>query len=137
MTDESDDLRRNLKDAQRAATKNTDSSLDQARIKELEKQLNEASTMLLDLEIKMESAAVDADDDYSEVETDELKALQSELNLVREQTEKDIQAMQLKVQNSEKMNLALKKKILSMQTLANQEVLPDEPPQEKKKGWWK
>ena len=93
--------------------------------------------MLLDLEIKMESAAVDADDDYSEVETDELKALQSELNLVREQTEKDIQAMQLKVQNSEKMNLALKKKILSMQTLANQEVLPDEPPQEKKKGWWK
>ncbi len=137
MTDESDDLRRNLKDAQRAATKNTDSSLDQARIKELEKQLNEASTMLLDLEIKMESAAVDADDDYSEVETDEIKALQSELNLVREQTEKDIQAMQLKVQNSEKMNLALKKKILSMQTLANQEVLPDEPPQEKKKGWWK
>ena len=45
--------------------------------------------------------------------------------------------MQLKVENSEKMNLALKKKILTMQALANQEVLPEKTQKEKKKGWWK
>jgi hypothetical protein len=38
---------------------------------------------------------------------------------------------------NEKMNLALKKKILTMQTLANQEVLPEKTQKEKKKGWWK
>ena len=93
--------------------------------------------MLLDLEIKIESTAVDVDEEPSEEEANELKALQSELNLVREQTEKDIQAMHTKVESSEKMNLALKKKILSMQTLANQDVLMDESTKEKKKSWWK
>ncbi|MEO1897995.1 MAG: hypothetical protein ABGX36_09325, partial [Cycloclasticus sp.] len=63
---------------------------------------------------------------------------QSELNLVREQTESDIQAMQVKLGNNEKMNLALKKKILSMQTLANQEQESNElEPEKEKKGWWK
>ena len=138
MVDESAGLRRKLKDVERVAVKNSDNSADQARIQELEEQLNEASTMLLDLEVKMETSLVGDDAaDISEGESDELKALQSELNLVREQTEKDIQAMQAKVENSEKMNLALKRKVISMQTLANQDVLPEEPPQVKKKGWWK
>jgi hypothetical protein len=36
------------------------------------------------------------------------------------------------------MNLALKKKILSMQTLANQEQESNElEPEKEKKGWWK
>jgi hypothetical protein len=57
---------------------------------------------------------------------------------VREQTESDIQAMQVKLGNNEKMNLALKKKILSMQTLANQEQESNElEPEKEKKGWWK
>ena len=138
MVDESAGLRRKLKDVERVAVKNSDNSADQARIQELEEQLNEASTMLLDLEVKMETSLVGDDAaDISEGDSDELKALQSELNLVREQTEKDIQAMQAKVENSEKMNLALKRKVISMQTLANQDVLPEEPPQVKKKGWWK
>jgi len=137
MADESAGLHRKLKDAERVAAKNSDNSADQARIQELEEQLNEASTMLLDLEIKMETSLVAEDAGISDEETNELKALQSELDLVREQTEKDIQAMQVKVENSEKMNLALKRKMLSMQTLANQDVLPEEPPQGKKKGWWK
>ncbi len=56
---------------------------------------------------------------------------------MREQTEKDIQAMQVKLENSEKMNLALKKKTLSMQALANQEVVAEEAPKKTRKGWWK
>lgn len=88
-------------------------------------------------EMEMETSVVEIDEEPNEEEKNELKALQSELNLVREQTEKDIQAMQVKLENSEKMNMALKKKILSMQTIANQEVIPEEPSTEKKKGWWK
>jgi len=129
---ESADLRQKLKDAERVTAENSDNGADQARIRELEEQLNEASTKLLDLEIKMQTTVVGHDAD-----SNELKALQSELNLVREQTEKDIQAMQMQVEKSEKMNLVLKKKVISMQTLANQEVLPEQPLQRKKKGWWK
>ena len=134
---ENADLRRRLADVERKASKGVETQAGEARIKELEKQLDEASTMLLDLEIKIESTAVDVDEEPSEEEANELKALQSELNLVREQTEKDIQAMHTKVESSEKMNLALKKKILSMQTLANQDVLTEESTKEKKKSWWK
>ncbi len=134
---ENANMRRRIADVERKASKDVENQVDETRIKELEKQLDEASTMLLDLEIKMESASVDVNEEPSEEENNELKALQSELNLVREQTEKDIQAMQAKVENSEKMNLALKKKILSMQTLANQDVLVEEPTKEKKKSWWK
>ena len=129
---ESADLSQKLKDAERLAAENSDNGADQARIRELEEELNEASTKLLDLEIKMEATVMGRDAD-----SNELKALQSELNLVREQTEKDIQAMQMQVEKSEKMNLALKKKVISMQTLANQDVLPEQPIQGKKKGWWK
>ncbi|MEO1889632.1 MAG: cyclic nucleotide-binding domain-containing protein [Cycloclasticus sp.] len=87
---------------------------------------------------ELERSAVDVDEAPSEEERNELKAVKSELNLVREQTESDIKAMQVKLENSEKMNLALKKKILSMQALANQEQESNElEPEKEKKGWWK
>jgi len=130
-------LERQIVDAQRKVSQALDNKASEERIKELEKQLDDASSMLLDLEIKLESSAVNEELEPTDQEKDELKALQSELDLVREQTEKDLQAMQAKVENSEKMNLALKKKILSMQALANQNVIPEEPVKEKKKGWWK
>ena len=137
LSSKNSDLKHQIVDVERKALKGADTDASEIRIKELEKQLDEASTMLLDLEIKMESSLSDVDEEPAEEEKNVLKALQSELDLVREQTEKDIKAMQVAVENSEKMNLALKKKILSMQTLANQDVLPEEPPKEKKKGWWK
>ena len=130
-------LQTQVTNLERSVAKSSGDDSGEARIQELEKQLDEASTTLLDLEIKIETSVVDIDEEPNEVEKNELKAVQSELNLVREQTEKDIQAMQIKLENSEKMNMALKKKILSMQTIANQEVIPEEPSTEKKKGWWK
>jgi len=87
--------------------------------------------------VLLEQGAADATNKSKEADNDALSALQSELNLVREQTDNDVQFMQEKVQKSEKMNLALKAKIQSMQTLVNEETLPTESePQEKKKGWW-
>jgi len=79
-----------------------------------------------------------AADGREEIDSDALSALQSELNLVREQTEKDVKFMQEKVEKSEKMNGALKAKIKSMQTLANEDIVPKESDSEegKKKGWW-
>lgn len=130
-------LERQIVDAQRKMSQALDNKASEERIKELEKQLDDAYSMLLDLEIKLESSVVNEELESTDQEKDELKALQSELDLVREQTEKDLQAMQAKVENSEKMNLALKKKILSMQALANQHAIPEEPVKEKKKGWWK
>ena len=109
-----------------------------ARVIELESQLDVATSQLLDLEIQLETASVENSDELLEQDDSELMALKSELGLVREQTEKDVAAMQGKLENSEKMNLALKKKILSMQTIANEQVLvPDDEPKTKKKGWWK
>jgi CRP-like cAMP-binding protein/chromosome segregation ATPase/rhodanese-related sulfurtransferase len=137
INNNNNELKHQLEKMERNASSAVESDPAEKRIKELEKQLDEASTMLLDLEIKLETSSSDVVEEPSEEEKNALKALQSELDLVREQTEKDIQAMQLKVENSEKMNLALKKKILTMQTLANQEVLPEKTQKEKKKGWWK
>jgi len=137
INNNNNELKHQLEKMERNASSAVENDPAEKRIKELEKQLDEASTMLLDLEIKLETSSSDVVEESSEEEKNALKALQSELDLVREQTEKDIQAMQLKVENSEKMNLALKKKILTMQTLANQEVLPEKTQKEKKKGWWK
>ncbi|ORU92450.1 MAG: hypothetical protein A6F70_02725 [Cycloclasticus sp. symbiont of Bathymodiolus heckerae] len=129
------DLNGRISSMKKSAPK--DAHADEVRIAELEQQLDDSNSALMDLEIKMETSAVEIDEGPTEEEKSALKALESELNLVREQTEKDILAMQVKVENSEKMNLALKKKILSMQTLANQEIVEEETPKEKKKGWWK
>ena len=124
-------------DAQRRVSQMSDNKASEERIKELEKQLDDASSMLLDLEIKLEASSIGKNLEPSEPEKDALKALQSELDLVREQTEKDLQAMQAKLENSEKINLVLKKKVLSMQALSNQEVAPEESEKEVKKSWWK
>ena len=124
-------------DAQRRVSQMSDNKASEERIKELEKQLDDASSMLLDLEIKLEASSIGKNLEPSEPEKDALKALQSELDLVREQTEKDLQAMQAKLENSEKINLVLKKKVLSMQALSNQEVTPEESEKEVKKSWWK
>jgi CRP-like cAMP-binding protein/rhodanese-related sulfurtransferase len=103
-------------------------------------QIDVLNAQLLDISnsvVRTEAAKEEADSLLHEA-LNELKAVQSELNLVREQTESDIQAMQVKLGNNEKMNLALKKKILSMQTLANQEQESNElEPEKEKKGWWK
>ncbi|HIF18022.1 MAG TPA: hypothetical protein EYQ65_04580 [Cycloclasticus sp.] len=134
---EKDNLRRRVSELERSASKG-DNLNDEVRIRELEQQLDDSNSALMDLEIKMETSIVEVDEAPSEEEKNELKAVQSELNLVREQTESDIQAMQVKLGNNEKMNLALKKKILSMQTLANQEQESNElEPEKEKKGWWK
>ncbi|MBQ0724942.1 MAG: cyclic nucleotide-binding domain-containing protein [Cycloclasticus sp.] len=134
-----EDLQQRINELEKTVSQLSEAGGAGQRIKELEKELDEASSYLMDLEIKLETAKVgDGDDDeLTEEETSELEAIKSELNLVREQTEKDVQAMKLKLANSEKMNLALNKKILSMQTIANQDVTPEEEPTTKKKGWWK
>ncbi|PHS73222.1 MAG: hypothetical protein COB22_02895 [Cycloclasticus sp.] len=109
------------------------------RINELEKQLDDAMSAQLDLEIKLESSsAINAEINMDEI--DELRAAKSELDLVREQTAKDVKAMETKVENSERMNLSLKKKILSMQTLndsENSQATPEDLSHDKKKSWWK
>jgi len=130
-------LQANLRDlAKQTESAVEDVSVD-ARVIALEAELDVATTQLLDMEIKLETSSADVVDTPSVEDVSELKALQSELSLVREQTEKDVSVMQSKLENSEKMNLALKKKLLSMQALANQEAVAVEEPKEKKKGWWK
>lgn len=134
-----EDLQQRINELEKTVSQLSEAGGADQRIKELEKELDDASSYLMDLEIKLETAKVGNDDEgeLTEEETSELDAIKSELNLVREQTEKDVQAMKLKLANSEKMNLALNKKILSMQTIANQDVTPEEEPTTKKKGWWK
>jgi len=85
----------------------------------------------------LEQNIADTANQSKEVDNSALSALQSELDLVREQTEADVQFMQEKVGKSEKMNQELKAKIQSMQTLAGEDALPAETEaKEKKKGWW-
>ncbi|MEH6502347.1 MAG: cyclic nucleotide-binding domain-containing protein [Cycloclasticus sp.] len=135
---EKEGLQKRIEEVVKQSSAANDSVGAESRIKELEKQLDEAATYLLDLEIKLEtSSTVKADEPGNEEDNNALEIVKSELNLVREQTEKDIKAMQVKIENSEKMNMALKKKILSMQTIANQDVMLEDAPEEKKKGWWK
>lgn len=105
------------------------------RVAELEKQLCEATTTLLDLEIKLEGEST-VNESLSKEDTSELLALKSELNLVREQAESDVKTMRAKVENSERMNLSLNKKILSMQAVAAQENEVSMV-SNKKKSWWK
>lgn len=133
---EKDGLQRRVRELERATSSDNNSN-DEARIRELEKQLDDSNSALMDLEIKMETLIVEVDMASNEEDKNELKAVKYELNLVREKTEKDIQAIQMKLENSEKMNLALKKEILSMQALANQEVVAEEAPKKTRKGWWK
>jgi|LWDU01.1.fsa_nt_gi CRP-like cAMP-binding protein/chromosome segregation ATPase/rhodanese-related sulfurtransferase len=133
---EKDGLQRRVRELERATSSDNNSN-DEARIRELEQQLDDSNSALMDLEIKIETLIVEVDVAPNEEDKNELKAVKYELNLVREQTEKDIQAIQMKLENSEKMNLALKKKILSMQALANQEVVAEEAPKKTRKGWWK
>jgi len=106
------------------------------QIKVLEAQLDEAASELMDLEIKMETVTTTTPEKPTKENTGELEAVKSELQLVREQTEKDVRSMQSKLENSEKMNLALKKKVLSMQAFANPEPVKDETVG-RKRNWWK
>jgi len=107
-----------------------------ARVSELESQLEEVTTQLLDLEIKQKLSVVEKVDEPRVESVSELKALQSELSLVREQTEKDVLVMQEKLGHSEKVNMALKKKILSMQGTSKIEEPASGEPKEKAKSWW-
>ena len=135
---EKEDLQQRIEEMVKKPSAASDNVGAESRIKELEKQLDEAATYLLDLEIKLEtSSTINGDEPENKVDNNALEIVKSELNLVREQTEKDIKAMQVKIENSEKMNMALKKKILSMQTIANQDFMLEDTPEEKKKGWWK
>jgi chromosome segregation ATPase/rhodanese-related sulfurtransferase len=135
---EKEDLQQRIEEVVKKPSAASDNVGAESRIKELEKQLDEAATYLLDLEIKLEtSSTINGDEPENKVDNNALEIVKSELNLVREQTEKDIKAMQVKIENSEKMNMALKKKILSMQTIANQDFMLEDTPEEKKKGWWK
>ena len=130
-------LQKSLRNAEKLAASAAEDDANDKRVLELESQLDTATTQLLDLEIKLETSSAETVDGPSDEESNELAALKSELDLVREQTEKDVVAMQAKLENSEKMNLALKKKILSMQVIANEEaIVPEEEPKGKK-GWWK
>ncbi|OUR84178.1 hypothetical protein A9Q82_00005, partial [Cycloclasticus sp. 46_120_T64] len=130
-------LQKSLRNAEKLAASAAEDDTNDKRVLELESQLDTATTQLLDLEIKLETSSAETVDGPSDEESNELAALKSELDLVREQTEKDVVAMQAKLENSEKMNLALKKKILSMQVIANEEaIVPEEEPKGKK-GWWK
>ena len=111
---------------------NGDATAEQ-QIEALEAQLDEATSELMDLEIKLETVTTITPEKITKEETGELEAVKSELQLVREQTEKDVHSMQSKLESSEKMNLALKKKLLSMQALANPEPITED----RKKHWWK
>jgi len=134
---EKEELQKNLRNAEKLAASAAEDDTNDKRVLELESQLDTATTQLLDLEIKLETSSAETVDGPSDEESNELAALKSELDLVREQTEKDVVAMQVKLESSEKMNLALKKKILSMQVIANEEaIVPEEEPTGKK-GWWK
>tara|TARA_R110002074_G_scaffold145034_1_gene293276 strand:- start:142941 stop:147149 length:4209 start_codon:yes stop_codon:yes gene_type:complete len=135
---EKEDIQQRIEEVVKKSSAASDNVGAESRIKELEKQLDEAATYLLDLEIKLEtSSTIEGDEPENKEEKNALEIVKSELNLVREQTEKDIKAMQVKIENSEKMNMALKKKILSMQTIANQDVTLEDTLEKKKKGWWK
>ncbi|PCI70282.1 MAG: hypothetical protein COB26_04675 [Piscirickettsiaceae bacterium] len=103
-------------------------------IQSLERQLDEAKTALVDMEIKLDNMESNVNVG-TESEDSELLAVKSELLLVREQTEGDIQAMKEMLDSSAKMNMALKKELLTLQAVANQQSL-EEPPK-KKKGLWK
>jgi len=102
----------------------------------LESQLEEATGRLVDFEVKQQLSAVDEADVPRAESASKLEALQSELSLVREQTEKDVLVMQEKLGHSEKMNMALKKKILSMQGTSKVEEPASGEPKEKAKSWW-
>ena len=125
-------------DLERKLVNSGDKQFVNTRINELEQELETAVTSLLDMEIRLESSTV-VGSSIDEEELNALRAAKSELDLVRQQAEKDIQDMQTKVENSERMNLSLKKKILSMQTSANLSDIPVAPrlEPESKNSWWK
>lgn len=106
-----------------------------SRVSDLERELKKATTALLDIEIQLVGAST-VSDAIDKEDSSELSAIKSELGVIREQTESDIKAMQTKLDNSERMNLSLKKKILSMQAVASQEI-EKSMAADQKKSWWK
>lgn len=104
----------------------------------LEDETEHLKSTLMDMEIRLESLNVEEVAPLPVDKTnDEVQALKSELGLVREQTESDIQAMQAKLESSEMMNLRLKKTLLALQATTNSEISHNESSIEKKKSWWK
>ena len=126
-------LQASIETLEKKVTSTHDDATAEQQIKALETQLDEATSELMDLEIKLETVTTITPEKVTKEETGELEAVKSELQLVREQTEKDVHSMQSKLESSEKMNLALKKKLLSMQALANPEPITED----RKKHWWK
>ncbi len=129
-------LQENIVSLEKRLASTSDDRNAEQQIKLLEVQLDEATSELMDLEIKLETVTTTTPEKAVKENTGELEAVKSELQLVREQTEKDVSSMQSKLENSERMNLALKKKVLSMQSLANQEPVTDDS-MDRKKHWWK
>lgn len=123
----------NIKSLEEKLSKPEESQETSEKIKLLEEQLDEAKTALVDMEIKFDN--IDEETKSEGAEDSELLAVKSELLLVREQTEGDIAAMKEMLDNSNKMNLALKKELLSLQAASNEANLQE--PQKKKKGLWR
>ena len=123
----------NIKSLEERLLKPEESEETSVKIKLLEEQLDEAKTALVDMEIKFDN--IDEETKSEGAEDSELLAVKSELLLVREQTEGDIAAMKEMLDNSNKMNLALKKELLSLQAASNEANLQE--PQKKKKGLWR
>ena len=126
-------LTENIKSLEERLTQPVESEEAVIKIHLLEKQLDEAKTALVDMEIKLDNMDEEAKSDGAG--DSELLAVKSELLLVREQTESDIKAMKEMLDNSNKMNMALKKELLSLQAAANEEGVQE--PQKKKKGLWR
>ena len=123
----------NIKSLEEKLSKPEENEEASAKIKLLEEQLDEAKTVLVDMEVKFDNIGEETKN--KSAEDSELLAVKSELLLVREQTEGDIAAMKEMLDNGNKMNLALKKELLSLQVASNEESLKAAP--KKKKGLWR